>query len=280
MGRTGPLRPIAKRRGGGEHRPGKTVGSPVTATDEDGDTLTYTLTAMVALTATRLTFTIDWGTGQINDQGPGSGRTKRPTKDTSTDWHNYDGRGAGHGPDGHAQEADPPTTANSADDVMVEITVTDVNEAPAVTGAPTVTFNEDTGVIDTVLAPTRRPTRTMARRHPTWSVGGADGSKFYIGNETDGIPGELKFKKKPNYEKPTDANKDNVYEVTVQASDARQDRHDEGEGNRRERGGSWGGDPEQGSAAGRHPGDGQARPTRRQHLQAHLAVEYDGNVTG
>ena len=52
-------------------------------------------------------------------------------------------------------------------------------------------------------------------------MGGADGSKFNIGNETDGMPGELKFKKKPNYEKPTDANEDNVYEVTVQASDGR-----------------------------------------------------------
>ena len=50
-------------------------------------------------------------------------------------------------------------------------------------------------------------------------MGGADGSKFNIGNETD--PGELRFKKKPNYEKPTDANEDNVYEVTVQASDGR-----------------------------------------------------------
>ena len=40
----------------------------------------------------------------------------------------------------------------------------------------------------------------------TWSVSGADGSKFNIGNETDGTPGELKFKEKPDYEKPTDAN--------------------------------------------------------------------------
>ena len=36
-----------------------------------------------------------------------------------------------------------------------------------------------------------------------------------------GTPGELKFKKKPDYEKPTDADMDNVYEVTVQASDGK-----------------------------------------------------------
>ena len=53
-----------------------------------------------------------------------------------------------------------------------------------------------------------------------WSVAGADGSKFNIGNETNGTPGQLKFKAKPNYEMPTDANSDNVYEVTVRAADA------------------------------------------------------------
>ena len=52
-------------------------------------------------------------------------------------------------------------------------------------------------------------------------MAGPDGSKFNIGNETDGTLGELKFKAKPDYEKPTDANKDNVYEVTVQASDGK-----------------------------------------------------------
>ena len=36
-----------------------------------------------------------------------------------------------------------------------------------------------------------------------------------------GTPGQLKFKVKPDYEMPTDANTDNVYEVTVQASDGR-----------------------------------------------------------
>ena len=51
-------------------------------------------------------------------------------------------------------------------------------------------------------------------------MAGADGSKFNIGNEDNGTPGELKFKDKPDYEAPTDANTDNVYEVTVRAVDA------------------------------------------------------------
>ena len=46
----------------------------------------------------------------------------------------------------------------------------------------------------------------------TWSVAGADGDKFNI---TDG---RLRSRPKPDYEKPTDANTDNVYEVTVEAT--------------------------------------------------------------
>ena len=49
-------------------------------------------------------------------------------------------------------------------------------------------------------------------------MAGPDGGKFTA------TGGELKFKAKPDYENPTDANTDNVYEVTVQATD--------GDGNR------------------------------------------------
>ena len=52
------------------------------------------------------------------------------------------------------------------------------------------------------------------------SLGGADGSKFDI-NQANGNGGQLTFKKQPNYEKPTDADMDNVYEVTVQATDGK-----------------------------------------------------------
>ena len=96
------------------------------------------------------------------------------------------------------------------------ITVTDKNEAPDVDGDAAVTFNEDTGNIDTMLG--RKYTATdpdEAAPAPRWTVGGADRSKFTA------VDGDLKFKKKPDYETPTDANMDNVYEVMVQASDAR-----------------------------------------------------------
>ena len=111
-------------------------------------------------------------------------------------------------------------TANS-DTVKVVITVTDVNEAPAVDGDATATFNEDTGDIATVLDTyTANDEDDDGNPHPGavtgWSVNGADGSKFDIS-----AAGALTFKKKPDYENPTDANEDNVYEVTVQASDGK-----------------------------------------------------------
>ena len=49
----------------------------------------------------------------------------------------------------------------------------------------------------------------------TWSVAGADAGKFAIGNggaSPDFTRGELRFKAKPDYEAPGDADKDNVYE--------------------------------------------------------------------
>jgi hypothetical protein len=51
---------------------------------------------------------------------------------------------------------------------------------------------------------------------PTFSIsGGTDAALFSINSTT----GELTFNTAPDYETPTDANTDNVYEVTVEASD-------------------------------------------------------------
>ena len=109
-------------------------------------------------------------------------------------------------------------TENS-DVVTVVIRVTDVNDAPVVAAADdgstaTPTFAEVGGAIINELG-TYNATDDDGDT-TTLSLGGADGSKFEI-NDVD----ELRFKKKPDYEKPTDADMDNVYEVTVQASDSK-----------------------------------------------------------
>ena len=49
-----------------------------------------------------------------------------------------------------------------------------------------------------------------------WSVTGRDGGDFTINED-----GELTFRNPPDHEKPADSDRDNVYEVTVRASDGR-----------------------------------------------------------
>ena len=175
---------------------GSAIGDPVVAEDEDGDILTYTLTGTDADD-----FDIDWATGQLMTKGPLDAETKSSYTVTvrATD------------PAGDPQASSAET--DNSDTVMVNITVTDVNEPPAVTGMDAVTFAEVDGNIDTALH-TYNEDNPEDNDPSTWSVAGADGSKFEIDD------GALTFKVKPDYEMPTDANTDNVYEVTVRAADA------------------------------------------------------------
>ena len=125
--------------------------------------------------------------------------------------------------------------ANSAT-IVVTITVTDVQEGPTVAGTVNTSADgvsteatPDTGnsimfaegtAIATVLATytgtdqdtTATPTEESVAT--SWQIGGADGSKFKIGTGAD-APGALTFKAAPNFESPGDADKNNVYEVTV-----------------------------------------------------------------
>ena len=96
---------------------GQAIGNPVVAEDKDGDVLTYTLEGAGAGD-----FAIDWATGQIMTKSPlnAEGTTTYTVTVRATD------------PAGIPQ-ADPAVPANS-DTVTVNIIVTDVNEAPDVTG--------------------------------------------------------------------------------------------------------------------------------------------------
>ena len=91
------------------------------------------------------------------------------------------------------------------------ITVTNVNEAPTVTSAATASFAENaTGTVYTVAATDPDAGTTL-----TYSISGADASLFNI-NATTGV---VTFKSSPNYEAPADAGGNNVYDITVGASD-------------------------------------------------------------
>ena len=99
---------------------------------------------------------------------------------------------------------------NLAAELDVIVTVTDVNEAPTVTGPATVNYAENSSsTVAAYMAMDPEDDDPIA-----WSVGGTDASYFAISEE-----GVLSFKSSPDFEKPDDANDDNVYEITIGAND-------------------------------------------------------------
>lgn len=98
----------------------------------------------------------------------------------------------------------------------VAISVTNVNEAPAITsngGGDTASLSiaENVAAVTTVTAtdPDAGTTLTYA------ITGGADAALFQI----DAATGALSFRKAPNFERAADAGSNNVYEVIVSSSD-------------------------------------------------------------
>ena len=92
----------------------------------------------------------------------------------------------------------------------VEITVTNVNESASITGPATVTYAENSTTTVATYSATDPEDDAV-----TWSIAGTDAARFSIS-----AAGSLSFKSPPNHESPNDANQDNVYEVTVRASDS------------------------------------------------------------
>ena len=93
--------------------------------------------------------------------------------------------------------------------LAVQVTVTDVNEVLTVTGDATVEYAENgTAAVATYTATDPENDRV------TWSLTGADAEDFSISSA-----GVLTFQTAPDFENPADAGTDNVYNVTVSASD-------------------------------------------------------------
>ena len=96
--------------------------------------------------------------------------------------------------------------------LAVTVTVTDVNEGPTVSGTAEYTVRENhEAALGTYTA---RDPEDPSLEITRWSVTGRDGGDFVINED-----GELSFRSPPDYERPADGNRDNVYEVTVRASD-------------------------------------------------------------
>jgi hypothetical protein len=105
--------------------------------------------------------------------------------------------------------------------------------------APLITTNGGTGTAAVSVAENTTAVTTVGANDADWPsqtvhysiVGGADQAKFSI----DSTSGALRFIDAPDFELPTDAGGDNVYAVTVQASDL-DHRHGHGRPGGRERG--------------------------------------------
>ena len=97
-----------------------------------------------------------------------------------------------------------------SDSQALAVSVSDVNEAPVIISAASVTVAENTTGVTTVSATDPEGTARI------YTIsGGDDAVRFTI----DAVTGALSFAAAPDYEAPADADGDNVYRVTVTASD-------------------------------------------------------------
>ena len=108
-------------------------------------------------------------------------------------------------------------TGGLRDTVAAVITITDQSEGPVIAGPAfhTVAENYDIAqVLGSYTATDAKDNRTV---HPQWSLSGRDGGDFVI----DRYSGTLTFRNTPDYDRPADSNRDNIYEFTIRAHDSR-----------------------------------------------------------
>ena len=173
----------------------ETVVTMVVATDPDeGDTVSYTVTKG----RDKDLFTIDSDSGELTF-------VTAPDFETPTD-HDTD------------NEYKVKITAAAGGKSVVQrivVTVTNVDEAPAFaspTAAHEIAENETD--VTTVVATDPDEGDDVSYAIPDGADGGADGARFAIGATS----GELTFVAAPDFEAPTDADTDNVYDVVVKAT--------------------------------------------------------------
>ena len=92
------------------------------------------------------------------------------------------------------------------------VNITGTNDAPSVTSNSTASFAENTATSTTVYMVTGSDPENQTL---TYSLSGTDASLFNINSST----GTVTFKTSPNYESPLDSDGNNVYDITVAATD-------------------------------------------------------------
>ena len=167
-----------------------------TAEDLDGDTISWSLPD-TSFQTDRSDFSIDRRSGELSfDSSPNYESPHDSNRDNvyKVTVRASDGNGG-------------------TDDRNVTITVTDVNEAPTIGGSGSVSYAENgTGSVVTYTS-TDPDGDTIS-----WSL---PDTRFETdsGAFTISPGGALSFNSSPDYESPHDSNGDNVYKVTVRASD-------------------------------------------------------------
>ena len=187
---------------------GMTVGDPVTATDDGPGQLTYGLGGDDAAK-----FAIDRKTGQIttkvdlDHEAPAGDDANCATKnECEVTVTAYDSAGDG------------------SEEATVTITIKNVNEAPDFTEGPktiqtyenrTNLFGTDPDDPNTAASDVTYEAMDPEGGNVNLSLRGDDRLRFELSDD-----GVLSFKTAPDFEKPTDRDRDNVYKVTVRASDS------------------------------------------------------------
>ena len=167
-----------------------TTVTTVTATDADSTTLSYSIAGGVDATK----FSINAATGALSF-------VAAPNFEAATDV------GANNIYDVIVQVSD----GANIDTQAIAVTVTNVNDvAPVINVSAAINVAENTSAVTTVTATDADSTTLI------YSIaGGLDATKFSINAAT----GALSFVAAPNFEAPTDAGANNIYDVTVKVSD-------------------------------------------------------------
>ena len=163
------------------------VGDPVVATDEEHDPITYSLTVSGA--PVDPPFTIDRISGQIRvAAGVALDHETRPS---------------------HSVTVRATDSFNAEGSTTVTIEVTNVNEAPTIDGSENVDYAENRD--DAVASYTADDPENQ---DVDWTKAGPDRDLFEISSS-----GVLAFQSPPDYEMKRDSGRNNVYNVTVRATD-------------------------------------------------------------
>ena len=162
----------------------------IAATDLDGDTLTYTLTT----TTDANLFTLDPASGALSFNA--SPDYEQPTDQDADNTYELT-----------LSVFDGANTSTQA----ITVSVANIDEAPTFAAA-----NQDLPVNENSSGAVYQAQATDPEQAPlTYSASGTDASLFTL----DATSGDLSFNTPPDYEAPLDANADNVYQLTLTASD-------------------------------------------------------------